>query len=82
MPFSSSVWRRFLSFAPSDSESEPFLEALAAGRRLEETIQERAGCKRCSEADPDELRPCHTCLSAIDEAQRRYDVAMKRLLAE
>jgi hypothetical protein len=82
MPFSSSVWRRFLSFAPSDSESEPFLEALAAGRRLEQIVRERAGCKRCSEIDRDELRPCHTCFSAIEEAQRRYDEAMKRLRAE
>lgn len=82
MPFSSSAWRHLLSFPPSDSESEPYLEALAAGRRLEQIVSERAGCKRCSEIDRDELRPCHTCLSAIDEAQRRYDEAMKQLRLE
>jgi pentatricopeptide repeat protein len=81
LPFKNSVLRRFLKLGSFRQGNERFEQMIAAGCRLEETLRRRGECRGICFSDKAEAgrEACEKCTTAVDEAERRYQQAMKEL---
>ena len=81
MPFKNSALLRFLKFGSFRQKNERFEQAIAAGRRLEETLRRRGECRRICFSNKAEaaIETCAKCTTALDEAERRYQEATENL---